>query len=87
MEVKQLLDYVDKTAAKRVVSQGHRGYYVIDGVLYHEDVMMPSRRRLVILTQLREQVPSENHDAPCAGPFSAKKMYDKVSQYYFWLGM
>ena len=41
VEVKQLLDYVDKRilsndaiAAKRVVSQGHRGYYVIDGILY-----------------------------------------------------
>ena len=43
VEVKQLLDYVDKRilsndaiAAKRVVSQGHRGYYVVDGILYHE---------------------------------------------------
>jgi len=48
--------------------------------------MMPSRR-LVVPTQLREQVLSENHDAPYAGHFSAKKMYDKVSQYYFWQGM
>ena len=36
VEVKQLLDYVDKkklpddaTAAKRVITQGHKGYYVI----------------------------------------------------------
>jgi len=50
------------------VSQGHRGYYVIDGVLYHE---------LVVPTQSRKP------DAPYAGHFSAKKMYDKVSQYYF----
>jgi len=48
--------------------------------------MMPSRRRLVVPTQLREQVLLENHDAPYAGHFSAKKMHDKVSQYYFWPG-
>ena len=94
VEVKQLLDYVDKRilpndaiAAKRVVSQGHRGYYVVDGILYHEDATMPSRRRLVVPVQLREQVLTENHDAVYAGHFAAKKMYQKVSQYYFWPGM
>ena len=94
IEVKQLLDYVDKkklpddtTAAKRVINQGHKGYYVIDGILYHEDAMMPSRRRLVVPTQLRDQVLMENHDAMYAGHFAAKKMYGKVSQYYFWPGV
>jgi len=82
--VKQLLDYVDKKilpdddiAAKRVVSQGHRGYYVIDGIFYHEDAMMPSRRRLVLPTQLREQVLSEPLILD-----TFQKMCDKVSQYY-----
>ena len=50
VEVKQLLDYLDKkklpddaTAAKRI-TQGHKRYYVIDGILYHENAMMPSWR-------------------------------------------
>ena len=76
-----------RLAAKRVVSQGHRGYYVVDGILYHEDATMPSRRRLVVPIQLREQVLTENHDAVYAGHFAAKKMYQKVSQYYFWPDM
>ena len=42
--------------AKKVLRQGHRGYYVVDGISYHEDVIMPSRRRLVVPIQLRDQV-------------------------------
>ena len=45
--MRQLLDYVDKRilpeasmAANRVVSQGHKGYYVVDGILYHEDAIV-----------------------------------------------
>ena len=94
VDVKQLLDYVEKkivpnddTAAKKVMGQSNRGYYVVDGILYHEDAIMPSRRRIVVPTQLRDAVLSESHDAPFAGHFSAKKMYEKVSQYYFWPGM
>ena len=45
----------DAIAAKRVVSQGHRGYYVVDGILYNEDATMPSWRRLVIRLQLRDK--------------------------------
>ena len=48
---------------------------------------MPSRRRLVVPLQLRDQVLTENHDAMYAGHFATKKMYQKVSQYYFWPGM
>ena len=87
------MDYVEKkilpdddTAAKKVMDQSNREYYVVDGILYHEDAMMPSRR-IVVPTQLRDTVLSESHDAPFAGHFSAKKMYEKVSQYYSWPGM
>ena len=51
--------------------QGHRGYYVVDGISYHEDVIMPSKRRLAVPIQLRDQVLIGNHDAPYAGQFSA----------------
>ena len=49
--------------------------------------MLPSRRRLVVPVQLRDQVLTENHDALYTGHFAAKKTYEKVSQYYFWPGM
>ena len=77
----------DNIAAKRVVSKGHRGYFVVDGILYHEDAAMPSWRRLVVPVQLREQVLTENHDAVLAGHFAVKKMHQKVNQYYFWPSM
>ena len=77
----------DVIAAKRVVSQAHRGYYVVDRILYHEDASVPSRRRLVVPSQLKDQVLTEHHYALYAGHFAAKKMYEKVSQYYFWSGM
>ena len=45
-----MLDYVDKkilpdddTATERAMSQAYREYYVNDGILYHEDAMMPKR--------------------------------------------
>jgi len=77
----------DPVIAKKIVSQAHKGYYAVDGVLYHEDASMPFRRRLVVPVQLRDQVLMENHDAPYAGHFTPKKMYDKVRQYYYWPGM
>jgi len=83
-DVKQMLKYVsDFVIAKKIVSQAHKRYYAVDGVLYHEDASMPSRKRLVPV-QLRDQVLLENHDAPYVAP---KKMYDKVKQYYYWPGM
>ena len=72
----------DDIAAKKVMGQSNRGYYVVDGILCHGDAMMPSRKRIVVPTQLRDQVLSESHDVSFAGQFAAKKMYEKVSQYY-----
>jgi len=45
-----LIDYLeqstlpdDEVMAKRIVSQAQKGYYVIDGILYHEDSVVPNR--------------------------------------------
>ncbi|XP_065892078.1 uncharacterized protein [Dysidea avara] len=67
----------DDIAAKKVMGQSNRGYYVVDGILYHGDAMMPSRKRIVVPTRLRDQVLSESHDVSFAGQFAAKKMYEK----------
>jgi len=76
----QLLAYVDK---KILYSRIHKGYYVTDGVLCHKDAMMSYRRRLVVPTQLREQVFAKIMMYHlCTGHFLAKKAYDKVSQYF-----
>ena len=37
--------------------------------------------------QLRDKVVSENHDALFSGHFSAKKMLQKLKQYFYWPGM
>jgi len=66
----------DSVIAKKIVSQAHKGYYAVDGVLYHEDASCTCATQGL-----------ENHDAPYAGHFAPKKMYDKVRQYYYWPGM
>ena len=43
--------------------------------------------RLVLLLQLIDQIVMENHDALYVGHFAVKKMYQKVSHYYFWPDM
>lgn len=57
-----------------------------DGVLYYENADS-DRRRLVVPTELREEVMRENHEAVFAGHFAPKKMFSRLSQYYYWPGM
>ena len=45
---------------------------------------MPAWRRIVVPAPLKKQVLQENHEALFAGHFSAKKLMQHVSQYYYW---
>jgi len=74
----------DGVLAKRIVSQAAKGYCVIDGILYYEDVMVPNRRRLVVPTKLRRQILLNNHESLFAGNFATKKLLQRVNQYYYW---
>ena len=92
--LKALIEYlenqtipVDPKVAVEVTSLARKGYYLVDGVLYHEGADMPGKRRLVVPRHLRKQVVEENHDAIFAGHFSSKKTQRKISQLYFWPGM
>ena len=57
-----------------------------DGVLYYENADS-DRRRLVVPTELREEVVRENHEAVLAGHSAPKKMFCWLSWYYYWPGM
>ena len=92
--LKTLIEYlenqtlpVDPKVALEVTSLARKGYYLVDGVLYHEGADMPGKRRLVVPRHLRKQVVEENHDAIFVGHFSSKKTQRKISQLYFWPGM
>jgi len=76
-----LIDYLerqvsleDPVAARRVAAQAVKRYYVIDGILYFEDSVVPGRRWVVAPTQLRKKLLLENHHAVFAGHFSPKKL-------------
>jgi len=77
----QLIEYLennvlpdDRVMSKRIVSQSVKGYFVLDGILYYEDGLVPGRRRLVVPTQLKRQVLLDNHESLYAGHFAPKKL-------------
>ena len=93
-ELAQLILYLEKKTlpedpgeVKKVVTQCQKGFYLLDGVLYYEDSAASGRRRIVVPEHLRKEVLSENHEAVFAGHFSPKRMFNKLSQYYYWQGM
>ena len=85
LEKKQLPD--EPGEVKKVVTQSQKGFYLLDGVLYYENSDTSGRRRIVVPEQLKQEVLSENHEAVFAGHFSTKRMFNKLSQYYYWQGM
>lgn len=93
-ELAQLMDYLEKKSlpvelsnAKRVIIQAQKNFYITNGVLYYENEDDAGRRRLVVPKDLRKEVLTENHEALFAGHFAPKKMFKKLSQYYYWPGM
>ena len=72
---------------KTIVTQCQKGYYLLDGVLYYENSDASGRRRIVVPEKLKQEILSENHEAVFAGHFSPKRMFDKLSQYYYRQGM
>jgi len=63
-----------------------KGYFLVDGVLYHVSSGSP-RRRLVVPKHLRQLLLTEYHDAHFAGYFRTKKLVGRLAQYYYWTGM
>ena len=85
LEQKQLPE--EPGELKKIVTQCQKGYYFLDGVLYFENSDASSQRRIVVPEKLKQEVLSENHKAVFAGHFSPKRMFDKLSQCYYWQGI
>ena len=93
-ELNQLIQYLeekslpeDPVRARKLMTQAQKGYFLVDGVLYFENGDAAGRRRLVVPTSLHKEVLSEHHEAMFAGHFAPKKMYRRLSQYYYWPGI
>ena len=93
-EIVDVINYLEKKIlptdvkdAQHIAAIAKKGYFTLDGILYYESNEVPCRRRLVVPEQLRNKVVSENHDAPFSGHFSAKKMLQRLKQYFYWPGM
>ena len=95
--LKTLIEYlenqtlpVDPKVALEVTSLARKGYYLVDGVLYHEGADMPGKRRLVVPRHLRKQVVEENHMLSLLGTFQARRRREKSVSCTFgqvWLEM
>ena len=77
----------DVKEARHTAVVTKKGYFVLDGVLYYKSNDVPGRQCLVIPEQLRDRVVIENDDAIFLRHFSAKKMLNKLKQYFYWPGM
>ena len=77
----------DPKKKQHIAAIAKKGYFVLDGVLYYESNDVPGRRRLIVPEQLRDKIVTENHDAVFSGHFSAKKMLNRLKQYFYWPGM
>ena len=93
-DINQLITYldckelsIDPHDKDRVLSQGHKGYYQVNGVLYFEAADVSGRRWLVVPQHLRQQVLDENHESVFVKHFAAKKLLSKLSLMYYCPGM
>ena len=77
----------DPREAFIVLNTAKKGYYVVDNILYYEGPDMPGHRRVVVPVHLRQTILDEHHDLPFAGHFAAKKMSQRISQYFYWTGL
>ena len=94
LELKNLIDFLTKRSLpddpkeiNLVLNTAKKGYYVVDDILYYEGPDMPNHRRIVVPTHLQQRILEEHHDSPFAGHFAAKKMSQRIRQYFYWNGL
>ena len=94
IELKNLIDFLTKRSLPEdpkeinvVLNAAKKGYYVVDDILYYEGPDMPNQRRVVVPTHLQQSILEEHHDSPFAGHFAAKKMSQRIRQYFYWNGL
>jgi len=93
-ELVRLINYmIDRTLpsdphdANIVVGLSKKGYYEVDNVLYYEGCEVGDHRCVVVPSHLRQKLLEEHHDLPFAGHFAAKKMVQRIKQFYYWSGL
>ena len=77
---------VDPCDTSIVVGLAKKGYYVVDGILYYEGAEVDDCRCVVVPSHLRQKLLDEHRDLPFVGYFAAKKMVQRIEQYYYWSG-
>ena len=60
---------------------------MIQGILYYEPPTKPGRLCVVVPEKLQSLLLQEAHASRFAGHFAFKKVYDRISRYYWWKGM
>ena len=93
-ELARIIDFLtdrtlpsDPREANVVVGVAKKGYYVIDGILYYEGAEVRDHRCVVVPSHLRQKLLDEHHDLSFAGHFAAKKMIQRIKQFYYWQGL
>ena len=94
LKLKNLIDFLTKRSLpddpkeiNLVFNTAKKGYYVVDDILYYEGPDMPNHRCIVVPTHLQQRILEEHHDSPFAGHFAAKKMSQRIRQYFYWNGL
>ena len=77
----------DPRDASVVVGEAQKGYYVVDDIFYYEGTDVCNHRCVVVPSHLRQKLLDEHHDLPFAGHFAAKKMVQRIRQFYYWRGL
>ena len=94
IKLRELIDFSTKQSLPEdpkeinvVLNTVKKGYYVVDDILYYEGPDITGNRRIVVPAHLQQRVLEEHHDSTFAGHFAAKKMSQRLRQYFYWDGL
>ena len=76
----------DDNLAKKVAGQATQ-FILVDQTLYFLDPRRNHKKRIVVPTQLREQLIQEHHRGNMGGHFAANKLYRMLASHWWWEGM
>ena len=76
----------DEKQAKKIAAQSSV-LALVDDILYYLDTRHRNQKRVVVPKQLQKQIMEESHSGPMAGHFSGQRLYNTLSQHWWWEGM
>lgn len=92
-ELKALILYLkhqrvpgDPDRARKLMAKASQ-FALIDGVLMFLDHHRKERKRLAVPLHLRERIMRESHNGSYSGHFAGPKLYNTLSQQWWWSGM